>query len=42
VSGLVPLRVTCTVWTLLVVAVAVWIAAASTLHALRSGEVSIP
>jgi len=41
VSGLVPLRVTCTVWRLLVVAVTVWVAAASTLHALRSGEVSI-
>jgi len=41
VSGLAPLRLTCTVWTLLVVAVTVWVAAASTFHALRSGEVSI-
>ena len=40
VSGLGPLRVTCTVWRLLTTAVTVW-AAAAALHALRLGEVSI-
>ena len=40
VSGLGPLRVTCTVWTLLAVAVTVWVAAASLVQVPRSGEVS--
>ena len=41
VSGLGPLRVTCTVWRLLTTAVTVWVAAASSLHPLRSGAVYI-
>ena len=39
VSGMVPLRVTCTVWTPLAVPVTVWVAVASVVQVARSVEV---